>query len=400
MPFGKFITSSRGRQDGNVRILSMPSSWITLPAMQKSEKSSVGTEKESPHSVEYDVSSLEAQGANCLIDDVILFQQRLDALRACDSNIIPTYNPRSFSMVFGFRGRNASMIIWPLFFLVAWNAFWGTIIHVYPIVGTKLEPKLKNLVSPLITPVSFLLVFRLGRAAVRFWDARTAMGKLVEVCRTFMSTVSANGVEVESFARWTCTFPIAVKNFVRPLTRSGWKEETIENKRRFEIGHLLTEKNAQELLHTGQNEDQCGPILVLNNLRKLAYNASKTPTSSHLALDAMFYRQVNEQLDTLTGAWGAIERINSTPLPYVYVVHLRTFLILYLAFRHLESITGGGWSSLPLLFFESWSLLGIEAAAVECERPFQWRSNHLSLGKMCVTVSQNVAYTLKNFGYD
>jgi len=369
--------------------------------MRKENKSSRGDELVSPRPEEPHFSSVEALEANYLLDDVLLFERRLDSLRACDINLIPPYNPRSFLMVFGYRGRNISMIIGPLLCLLVWDVFWATIIHIYPSVGKELEVNLEGLVSPLITPVSFLLVFRLGRAAVRFWDARSATGKLVEVCRTFMSTVAANGVEVESFARWTCVFPIAVKNFVRPLPRNGWKNQNRQNKCRFEIGHLLVEKDAQELLNLDQDEGQFGPILVLNRLRKLAYDAARRPSSqSHVAIDAMFYRQVNEQLDILTGAWGAIERINATPLPYVYVVHLRTFLILYLAFRHVESVARNGWASLPLLFFESWSLLGIEAAAVECERPFQWQNNHLPLGKMCVTVSQNVAHTLHNFGYN
>ena len=35
-------------------------------------------------------------------------------------------------------------------------------------------------------------------------------------------------------------------------------------------------------------------------------------------------------VDDLTGAWGAMERIGNTPLPFAYVAHLRTTLVLYL----------------------------------------------------------------------
>ena len=41
----------------------------------------------------------------------------------------------------------------------------------------------------------------------------------------------------------------------------------------------------------------------------------------------MIFRNLSEHIDTLTGAWGAMERINATPLPFAYVVHLRTFLV-------------------------------------------------------------------------
>ena len=82
-------------------------------------------------------------------------------------------------------------------------------------------------------------------------------------------------------------------------------------------------------------------------------------------------------------------------LPFVYVVHLRTFLLLYLFLWNLEGIGNNGWKSTPALLAASWALLGIEAAAVECERPYQLHSNHLPLGKMCVVVAKNVVQTMK-----
>ena len=108
------------------------------------------------------------------------------------------------------------------------------------------------------------------------------------------------------------------------------------------------------------------------------------------------YRQLSQQIDVLNGAWGAMERIAATPLPFVYVVHLRTFLLLYLFLWNLEGIGNNGWKSTPALLAASWALLGIEAAAVECERPYQLHSNHLPLGKMCVVVAKNVVQTMKS----
>ena len=53
---------------------------------------------------------------------------------------------------------------------------------------------------------------------------------------------------------------------------------------------------------------------------------------------------------------------------------------------------------MPALLAMGWSLLGIEAAAVECERPFGRRANHLALGSFAVTTAQNVAQTLGDTG--
>ena len=62
---------------------------------------------------------------------------------------------------------------------------------------------------------------------------------------------------------------------------------------------------------------------------------------------------------------------------------------------YLDALAAHGWAAMPTLVIVSWSLLGIEAASVECERPFRWGANHLPLGKMCVVVAKNVELTLR-----
>ena len=332
----------------------------------------------------------------------ILSPDRLNALLACDITVL-AYNPHKWSIVLTLRGRNIKMIAILLALLTLWGIFWIILLsydrfgHVRDTIG-----ELEGLICPLLVPVSFLLVFRLGRAAVRFWDARKAVGKIVEMCRVFVSTafVACDDMEdkssLDDIARWTCIFPIAVKNFLQPSTRKGWDRDALIKKRRFEIGSLLSNAEANEVLNTSDNN--LGPILVLNKLRKLVWKLTlhRSAKTDIPGPRDMLYQQLNVHLDTLTGAWGACERINGTPLPLVYVVHLRTFLLLYLVLWQMEAAANHGWVALPTVFAASWGLLGIEAAAVECERPFQWHGNHLPLGKVCVVASRNVAQILSN----
>ena len=339
---------------------------------------------------------------NSTVVESILCPDRLNSLLACDINTL-TYDPHKWNVVLALRGRNIQIIALPLGLLTAWGLFWTILLsydefnHVRDTIA-----ELEGLIGPLLVPVSFLLVFRLGRAAVRFWDARKAVGKIVEMCRVFVSTASVACVDLEDksslddIARWTCVFPIAVKNFLQPSSRKGWDRDALIKKRRFEIGSLLSNEEADEVLNTSDNN--LGPILVLNKLRKLVWKLTfhRSAKTEMLGPRDMLYQQLNVHLDTLTGAWGACERINGTPLPLVYVVHLRTFLLLYLILWQMEAAANHGWVALPTAFAASWGLLGIEAAAVECERPFQWHGNHLPLGKMCVVSSRNVAQILSN----
>ena len=106
--------------------------------------------------------------------EAVLQQSRLDALTACDANVT-SYDPNSFWMIFRCRGRQMPFIIKPLLCLVAWGVTWALIFARFEHVRLAMLP-LNNLITPLLTPVSFLLVFRLGRAAVCYWDARAWLG--------------------------------------------------------------------------------------------------------------------------------------------------------------------------------------------------------------------------------
>ena len=325
--------------------------------------------------------------------DAILMPERLDALAACDHMIL-SYDVSSFALIFRCRGRNLPFVLKPMLIIFVWGVIWAIIFQYHEAARSAMLP-LADLVTPMLTPVSFLLVFRLGRAAVRWWDARAAAGKLVEASRLLASSgiisCESNSELVDGLARWTCIFPIAVKNFLRPSNRPGWETEARLRKQRFEVGALLSDAEADAVL---QPRDGFGPIVVLNHLRKLAFRASKE-LDAEVAVRATVFRLLNAYIDTLCGAWGAMERINATPLPFAYVVHLRTFLIIYLLGWHLDALATHSWVALAPLTLVSWALLGIEAASVECERPFRWEANHLALGKMCSTIAKNVGQTLE-----
>eukprot|EP00964_Phaeocystis_antarctica_P158855 scaffold129733_cov69-Phaeocystis_antarctica.AAC.2 len=97
--------------------------------------------------------------------EAVLQQSRLDALAACDANVA-SYDPTSFLIIFRCRGRQMPFVIKPLLVLMAWNVMWALLFARFDHIREIVLP-LEDLITPLLTPVSFLLVFRLGRAAVR-----------------------------------------------------------------------------------------------------------------------------------------------------------------------------------------------------------------------------------------
>ena len=97
-------------------------------------------------------------------------------------------------------------------------------------------------------------------------------------------------------------------------------------------------------------------------------------------------------------ALGGCERIMGTPLPFVYVSHLRTFLVLVLCFGvPLVFACSWGWAAIGLAPLVAFCFLGVEAASIECERPFSGTpsKNHHDLERFAIAVSAEVEEMLR-----
>ena len=92
-----------------------------------------------------------------------------------------------------------------------------------------------------------------------------------------------------------------------------------------------------------------------------------------------------------------MEKLNNTPLPFAYVALLRGFLMLYLALQAAVVAAHWDWGAPLAMGILSFSLLGIEAAAVERERPFRRERNHLALGRFATVAAECIAQTLRDF---
>ena len=99
---------------------------------------------------------------------------------------------------------------------------------------------------------------------------------------------------------------------------------------------------------------------------------------------------LEHQLNALQDDLGALERIKATPLPLVYVTHLRTWLVLFLFSMPFIWQPSLGWATIPVVFLTSFAMLGLEGAAVEMESPWTHRTNHLSMDAYCLLLLSNI----------
>ena len=124
----------------------------------------------------------------------------------------------------------------------------------------------------------------------------------------------------------------------------------------------------------------------LRNAMNKCFLISPDTSDGIAASYSSIMRYMETSLDLIICEMGGLERVKSTPLPIVYVTHLRTFLLVYLL--SLPYVYGHtwGWGTIPAVFITGYALLGIDGAAAECESPFKKnRPNHLDMEFYCLT---------------
>ncbi|KAF7318124.1 hypothetical protein HMN09_00320400 [Mycena chlorophos] len=78
-----------------------------------------------------------------------------------------------------------------------------------------------------------------------------------------------------------------------------------------------------------------------------------------------------------------VEHILTTPLPFVYSVHIRHVVWLFLFLLPFQLVSMFGWHTVPAVTLASFIYLGFLAAGEEIEQPFGYDDNDLDLDMFC-----------------
>ena len=234
--------------------------------------------------------------------------------------------------------------------------------------------------------MGFLLVFRLARAAVRWYDGRAAFGGIVAGVRAFVDVLLMYGGDddrgraaVDDGAAWACAFASASKCHLR-----GARE--IE---RDEVAGILSDED-----RVAVSRSKHPPLFCLSMCRRAVKRCFEGRGRD---ADAAALRyELNKRVDFLASQVGALERLLATKIPEIYVIHLRTFLFAYLISMPFVFVGRWGWGTIAAVACVSFALLGIEGAATECEIPFSaTHANHLRMDQYVMGCFDNVAAMLE-----
>mmetsp|Transcript_8156 Transcript_8156/g.12268 ORF Transcript_8156/g.12268 Transcript_8156/m.12268 type:complete len:393 (+) Transcript_8156:65-1243(+) len=250
------------------------------------------------------------------------------------------------------------------------------------IINLQTTQSLYNLV--LTTALAFLMVFRINRAALRWWDTRTMWGSIVAVSRVLticiLEHVNHSPKIRDEAISWQAAFILSTKQLMRD-DKSFNREEMAG----------FVGLNEQDITSMQSSNHSC--LYALASIRHTLNSAFKITDETPAAVGfgyASTMRMLEKHLDTLNTMVGGLERIKATPLPIVVVTHLRTFLLIYLLSMPIFYGHIIGWGTIPAISLISYMLLEIDGAATELECPFQKRPNHLAMELYCINALNKI----------
>lgn len=224
--------------------------------------------------------------------------------------------------------------------------------------------------------LSLLLVFRTNTAYERFWEGRKAWGTLVNTTRNCARTLwiavqekdrSDRQAKIASL-KLLVAFAICVKLHLRH-TNINSELKPFLSPPRFEKLQSMNNPSLEVAFWLGdyaqkQHDRGCLNVYLLN--------------------------LIHEQISILVDVLGICERIQKTPIPIAYSIHLKQILLIYCIFLPFQFVDAFGWVTGFASLMMTFVLLGIEEIAEEIEDPFGTDPNDLPLDQICQNIDRNL----------
>jgi len=226
--------------------------------------------------------------------------------------------------------------------------------------------------------LSIFLVFRTNTAYDRWWEGRKQWGALVNHSRNLAIYVNTMFPKENEGIRHFMA--VHISNFCIALSE-----------------HLRNGTKLDLLIHLSDNEraEYSTKNHIPNHISMQIFDKI---SSAHRngEINEGDYINIKAQHQALLDILGACERIKKTPIPFSYSVYLKVFISAYAVLLPLGLVTTFGFTTIPLVMFIFFALLGIELLGEEIEDPFGLDCNDLPTMNMAKTISGNVFEILDN----
>ena len=220
--------------------------------------------------------------------------------------------------------------------------------------------------------LAIFLGFRNSVSYDRYWEARKQWGNLLIAAR--------------ALTRQVASFASADRELQRRVARSlGAFAYALKHQLR------ATDPRADLAcrLDPGVLERVCAarfpPSALLLCLATDIATAQKAGCLSDLQLQS-----IDRNLNLLTEASGACERIANTPIPYTYRVLMNRTVMVYCLLLPIGLSTSIGWLTTLVAPFIAYTFLALDVIGEQIEEPFGTEPNDLALASMCHGIEMSV----------
>ena len=249
------------------------------------------------------------------------------------------------------------------------------------------EKQLQVVIALEVAPFEFagvalglLILLRTNAGYDRWWEARVLWGGIRNQSRNLVISGMAYGPTDsewrEKIVRWAAVFPHVARLNLRGELPSS------------EVANLIGPENANRVASAEHM-----PSFVALKLGDLLREAC-----DKLEMDRYAFLQVDRERALLIDHIGACERILKTPLPRVYSIKIRRFIVMFLLtlpFALLHRV-GGEWLVPFITMLVAYPLVSLDQIGVELENPFTTTNlSHLPLDDFSATIERNLLGILK-----
>lgn len=278
------------------------------------------------------------------------------------------YNPKSWSsQLLAVRGSIAPKVFFRVGLVVLW-AVCVVALHRH-VRHIEIPPTVHGLIG---VALGLLLVFRTNSSYDRYWEGRKAWARILNesrnIGRSSCTLLAGHPALSNPVILWTAAFPYACMNSLRGIRGLGPMEARLPAG---EVGEVLASPHV--------------PTAVAMRITSPLVEHRPSGTFAERAVIA-----IDGMVRGLIEHIGECERIQNTPLPFAYVVHLRRALVLYLITLPFALVESYGWLTVLYTLLSAYILMGIDEIGVEIENPFGEDKNDLPLVTICATAERDL----------
>ncbi len=221
--------------------------------------------------------------------------------------------------------------------------------------------------SVLGVALSMLIVFRTNASNNRYWDARAYWGALTNGSRNLARLSAVYASPAKPLASLIIAYVISVR-------------ETLRGNRPSPALDGLIPAELAARMAAANNPPTMAAAAISRWINRCRQEGR---------IDTYQAMTMEHVLDGMVDAQGGCERIQRTPLPFVYAALIKQILLIYLGTLPFVLVAKMGFAAPLAVAVVSFGMLGIEEAGIEIEDPFATDANSLPLDQICSTIARD-----------